>query len=111
LAQGWGAGVATFALSPAGLILPFTRARVAVFCDGAFWHGHPDHFTLGKLGPYWDSKITRTQERDRQANKALADMGWAVLRFWDFEIARDPESCAMRTADEVQSRRAEADIR
>src|SRR6188472_4274625 len=44
--------------------LAFTRWRVAVFVDGAFWHGHPDHFKFGR-GGYWDAKIARTQERDR----------------------------------------------
>src|SRR3982751_3411862 len=50
----------------------FTRWKVAVFVDGAFWHGHPAHFTRGRSGAYWDAKIERTQERDRQANETLA---------------------------------------
>lgn len=71
----------------------FTRWRVAVFVDGAFWHGHPDHFTVGKSGAYWDAKIARTQERDRLANEELRSRGWTVLRFWDFEICEDPAAC------------------
>lgn len=71
----------------------FTRWRVAVFVDGAFWHGHPDHFTFGKSGAYWDAKIARTQERDRLANEELHSRGWTVLRFWDFEIREDPAAC------------------
>lgn len=102
--RGWRCNVRTLPGKPD---LAFTRARVAVFCDGAFWHGHPEHFTPGKSGPYWDSKITRTQERDRHANSALADMGWLVLRFWDFEIARNLDHCVSRTAELVRSRRAD----
>jgi DNA mismatch endonuclease (patch repair protein) len=71
----------------------FTRWQVAVFVDGAFWHGHPDHFTFGKSGAYWDAKIARTQERDRLANEELHSRGWIVLRFWDFEIREDPAAC------------------
>lgn len=71
----------------------FTRRKVAIFVDGAFWHGHPDHFTPGKSGEYWDKKIARTQERDRTANMTLAREGWAVLRFWDFEIEADLSEC------------------
>jgi DNA mismatch endonuclease (patch repair protein) len=71
----------------------FTRWRVAVFVDGAFWHGHPDHFTFGKSGEYWDAKIARTQERDRLANEELRERDWTVLRFWDFEIREDPAAC------------------
>lgn len=52
-----------------------TRWQVTVFIDGCFWHGHPDFFTPGKSGLYWDAKIARTQERDRAANAALAADG------------------------------------
>lgn len=69
--------------------IAFTRRRIAVFVDGRFWHGHPDFFTAGQSGEYWDRKIARTQERDRAANEALASFGWIVLRFWDFEVERD----------------------
>jgi len=71
----------------------FTRWRVAVFVDGAFWHGHPDHFTFGKSGSYWDAKIARTQERDRLANEELRERGWTVLRFWDFEVREKLTTC------------------
>jgi DNA mismatch endonuclease (patch repair protein) len=73
--------------------LAFTRWKVAVFIDGAFWHGHPDHFTFGQSGAYWDQKIARTQERDRMANETLRAEGWSVLRFWDFEIRDEPVRC------------------
>ena len=76
--------------------LVFTRWKVAVFVDGAFWHGHPEHFTVGRSGDYWDAKIARTQERDRAANEALASAGWVVLRFWDFEVRDDVTECAQR---------------
>lgn len=71
----------------------FIRWRVAVFVDGRFWHGHPDYFTFGKSGAYWDAKIARTQERDRVANEALAAENWSVLRFWDFDVEQDLEGC------------------
>jgi DNA mismatch endonuclease, patch repair protein len=80
----------------------FTRWRVAVFVDGAFWHGHPDHFTFGKSGAYWDAKIARTQERDRLANEELRSHGWTVLRFWDFEIREDPVACLAKIVDALQ---------
>jgi DNA mismatch endonuclease (patch repair protein) len=70
----------------------FGRTKVAVFVDGRFWHGHPEYFDFGKSGAYWDQKIRRTQERDRQADEQLIANGWTVLRFWDFEIEESLEA-------------------
>jgi DNA mismatch endonuclease (patch repair protein) len=90
--------------------LAFTRWKVAVFVDGCFWHGHPDFFTPGKSGRYWDAKIARTQERDRQANRALSRDGWQVLRLWDFEVEEDLPRCVaavqaiLREAQEASGR-------
>jgi DNA mismatch endonuclease (patch repair protein) len=81
----------------------FTRRRVAVFVDGRFWHGHPDYFTFGKSGEYWDRKIARTQERDRLANEALREKGWTVLRFWDFEVEEDLATCVDRVLAALHS--------
>jgi DNA mismatch endonuclease (patch repair protein) len=68
--------------------IAFTRWRVAVFLDGAFWHGHPAHFNSETASEYWRAKIARTQERDRLANQQLQAAGWIVLRFWDFEVKK-----------------------
>jgi DNA mismatch endonuclease (patch repair protein) len=90
--------------------IAFTRWRVAVFVDGCFWHGHPDFFTPGKSGAYWDAKIARTQERDRIANEELEALGWKVLRFWDFEVDTDVAECVERVVlalrEPVSSQRA-----
>lgn len=85
--------------------LAFTKLKIAVFVDGRFWHGHPDYFTFGKSGAYWDAKITRTQERDRAANEALAVADWTVLRFWDFEVEADVVACATAVEAAVRSAR------
>lgn len=74
--------------------IAFTRWKLAVFIDGAFWHGHPDHFTFGKLGDYWDDKVRRTQARDRQQESDLKAVGYSVVRFWDFQVKEDAAACA-----------------
>lgn len=86
--------------------LAFSRWKVAVFVDGCFWHGHPDFFTPGKSGEYWDKKIARTQERDRLANAALAAAGWRVLRFWDFEVEDDLDDCVERVTAALDDAKA-----
>jgi DNA mismatch endonuclease (patch repair protein) len=84
--------------------ISFGRARVAVFVDGAFWHGHASAFTPGKSGVYWDEKIARNIARDRAADVALAALGWQVLRFWDFEINRELARCAETVVTAVDAR-------
>jgi DNA mismatch endonuclease (patch repair protein) len=102
----WAEGVRGWRVHPKVLPgrpdLAFTRWRVAVFVDGRFWHGHPDFFTPGKSGEYWDAKIARTQERDRVADAALCEAGWTVLRFWDFEVERDLAWCVQRVVEALR---------
>jgi DNA mismatch endonuclease (patch repair protein) len=74
----------------------FVGAKLAIFVDGGFWHGHPQHFTFGKSGPVWDAKIRRNMERDMEVNSALFEAGWSVLRFWDFEIESGADAAAAR---------------
>ncbi len=69
--------------------LAWPALRVAVFVDGAFWHGHPSRHRPGRSGTYWDEKIARNVARDRRVDADLAADGWAVVRVWDFEIRRD----------------------
>jgi len=64
----------------------FTRARVAVFLDGCFWHGCPEHGTRPQHNAgYWTGKLARNAERDRRVDGALTSDGWTVLRFWEHE--------------------------
>jgi DNA mismatch endonuclease (patch repair protein) len=68
--------------------LAWPALQVAVFVDGAFWHGHPSRHTPGRSGEYWDSKIARNVERDRRVDAELGAAGWEVVRVWDFEVTR-----------------------
>jgi DNA mismatch endonuclease (patch repair protein) len=72
--------------------LAWIGRRVAVFVDGAFWHGHPDHY-WGQSGAFWDAKIARNRARDELVNAELAERGWRVVRLWDFEVERDLPGC------------------
>ena len=62
----------------------FTRAKVAVFVDGCFWHGCPEHFKLPKRNAgYWKSKIEGNQMRDKLFDQRLMLEGWIVVRAWE----------------------------
>jgi len=66
----------------------FTRARVAVFLDGCFWHGCPEHFHMPATNPdYWGPKIAANTARDAQTDLLLVAEGWTVLRFWEHTVA------------------------
>ncbi|WP_201447064.1 very short patch repair endonuclease [Conexibacter woesei] len=79
----------------------FTKRRIAVFCDGCFWHGCPEHGSRPRIrnGQYWTPKIAGNQERDARHKSALEAAGWTVLRFWEHE---DPDLIAARIADAVR---------
>lgn len=62
----------------------FTKARIAVFVDGCFWHQCPEHGRMPKANrDYWMPKLMRNVERDRANDAALVDNGWTVLRFFE----------------------------
>ncbi|GFG87764.1 DNA glycosylase [Mycolicibacter algericus DSM 45454] len=74
--------------------LSFIRWKVAVFVDGVFWHGHPDHWNPETASSdYWRTKIARNIERDRAADSALREMGWSVVRVWDQDVKNDLDGC------------------
>jgi DNA mismatch endonuclease, patch repair protein len=92
----WAAGVRGWRLHPRRVAgrpdLAWLGRRVAVFVDGGFWHGHPDHY-WGQSGKFWDEKIERNRKRDERVTGELLDDGWTVLRFWDFQVERDTSHC------------------
>ncbi|MFE7223422.1 very short patch repair endonuclease [Nocardioides sp. NPDC057577] len=81
--------------------LVFTRTRVAVFVDGCYWHGCPDHGTTAQTNAgYWGPKIARNRERDAETDRILADAGWQVVRVWEHE---DPAEVALAIFAAVRS--------
>jgi DNA mismatch endonuclease (patch repair protein) len=64
----------------------FTRKKVAVFIDGCFWHGCPEHLRPARTNAaFWAAKITGNRERDARVNAELGEAGWTALRFWEHE--------------------------
>jgi DNA mismatch endonuclease, patch repair protein len=84
----------------------FEKERVAVFCDGDFWHGRhwPSRRTAlagGSNADYWIAKIEYNMARDVEVASVLTREGWLVLRLWEGEVKADPMSCAERVRDTV----------
>lgn len=74
----------------------FTRAKVAVYVDGCFWHSCPDHATVPKANrDWWIEKLAANVRRDRDTDERLHSAGWEVVRVWEHEDAS-------QAADEVE---------
>ena len=74
-----------------------TRQKIAIFVDGDFWHarGHQDNpgEQVATNKEFWQKKLARNVERDREVNDELTEEGWLVLRFWESDIKKDLSYC------------------
>lgn len=67
----------------------FPKRKLALFIDGCFWHGCPIHFVRPKTNcNFWDAKIGRNRQRDREVRQLLRKKGWQVLRIWEHDLSR-----------------------
>lgn len=81
--------------------------RIAVFCDGDFWHGRNWNLLRRQLATrrnadYWLRKIASNRRRDRRSMMLLADAGWTVLRFWETDILKRPSTAVTRIWTELR---------
>ena len=78
----------------------FTRAKVAVFVDGCFWHSCPVHGTWPKANAaWWRDKLEGNETRDRDTDAKLAEAGWTVVRIWEHET---PDGAATRVREALE---------
>lgn len=85
--------------------IALTKYKIAIFCDGDFFHGKDwevlrPRLAKGEHGEFWVSKISQNRKRDDEINKKLLFMGWTVIRFWGSEIKKNPEEC-VKVIDET----------
>lgn len=92
----------------------FPGSKLAVFCDGDFWHGRnwearQERLSRGHNAEYWLAKIGRNMQRDAEVTAALREAGWLVLRVWESDVKRDVEAvvAAVRAALAEAQRRVE----
>ncbi|MEJ1414259.1 MAG: very short patch repair endonuclease [Candidatus Sedimenticola sp. (ex Thyasira tokunagai)] len=71
----------------------FKGKKLAVFVDGCFWHGCPEHGTSPKTNvEFWAKKIAANKERDKKVDHKLRSLGWSVIRIWEHQINDDIDS-------------------
>ncbi|MEU6715015.1 very short patch repair endonuclease [Nonomuraea sp. NPDC046802] len=82
----------------------FPSEKVAVFVDGCFWHGCPEHRTVPAANSsYWANKVQRNMARDAETDRLLREAGWVPVRFWEHD---DPVHAAAEVAAAVRARRS-----
>lgn len=80
-----------------------TKYKIAIFCDGDFWHGknYKEH-KIKHNSEFWDNKIRRNIERDLENTIMLRDNGWTVFRFWETDIKKDLDMCVKMVLREIE---------
>lgn len=89
--------------------IAITKYRIAIFCDGEFFHGKDWDQLKEKLiksnnSEYWLKKIARNIDRDREVDSLIKSMGWIVLRFWGKDIKQDIDICVSVVEEAIQDR-------
>lgn len=80
----------------------FRDEKIAVFVDGCFWHGCPQHGTQAKSNArFWAEKIERNIQRDRDTDRRLEEAGWTVVRVWEHE---DPAEVASKVCSVLEEK-------
>ncbi len=91
-----------WAVLPGKPDIAITKHKIAIFCDGEFFHGK-DFDTKKKPetnAEYWEEKIKKNIQRDQVVEADLKGMGWTVIRFWSRDIIKDPDSC-VKAVEEI----------
>lgn len=77
----------------------FPKLKLAVFVDGCFWHGCPEHATRPKgNSAFWAAKLDANKARDRKVNRELRAKGWKVLRIWEHELTKSRQGATAQRA-------------
>lgn len=85
----------------------FRRKKTAVFIDSDFWHVHPRRFIMPKSNRrYWKGKIRRNKERDEEVNKKLKEIGWKVIRIWEYDVKHNTDKCIEKINEVINRKNA-----
>lgn len=87
--------------------IAITKYKIAIFCDGEFFHGKNWNQLQEKLknsnnSEYWIKKIQKNINRDYEIERELRAKGWIVLRFWGKDIKRDVDMCVKAIKEAIQ---------
>ena len=81
------------------------RRKIAIFCDGDFWHGHKYHEKKKPSKKFWRDKIEENMKRDKRISQKLRREGWSVLRFWEHDIEKRMDICINSVLKKISERK------
>lgn len=87
-----------------------TKYKIAIFCDGDFWHGKEDPNIVKHNKKFWVEKIKRNMERDLENTIELRDNGWVVLRFWESDIEKNLTECVDVIIKEINNKKTKGNM-
>jgi len=83
----------------------FPKLKLTVFVDGCFWHGCPRCYTRPKSNQnFWDDKVVRNRQRDKQVSGILRKAGWRVIRIWEHSLAKRGNACVRKIQAAIAQR-------
>lgn len=105
----WNAGIRyrkNYEKLPGKPDIAITKYKIAIFCDGEFFHGKDwdqlrEKLSKSNNSEYWKKKIGRNIERDLEVDASIKALGWTVLRFWGKDIKKDIDSCLSVILDAI----------
>lgn len=78
--------------------------KIAIFCDGDFWHGYMYNNKKRPMKKYWKDKIELNMLRDKKISRNLRQEGWSVLRIWEHDIYKNPDKCIAKIQKKIRER-------
>ena len=101
----WAAGLRGYRLRPnlpGKPDIAFMQKKVAVFVDGCFWHGCPNCYIAPSTNSeYWKRKLRENRLRDRKVDKALVEIGWNPIHFWEHDVRENPKKVVGAIQEEL----------
>lgn len=101
----WCAGIRGYRINvkiPGKPDIVFPKYKIAIFCDGDFWHGKDFETWKDRLTPYWKEKIQKNIDRDKNNDVRLSNEKWYVFHFWECEILENPDDCVVKIIKELR---------
>jgi len=80
------------------------KKKIAIFCDGDFWHGYKYYERKKPAKKFWRDKIESNMKRDKKVSSFLRRNGWSVLRFWEHDIDNRPDACKRKILRKIRGK-------